>query len=82
MKHNTKERHICSEFFKETNCSSKSLKNINKATNVLLSFSDVFFSKGVILCEGYSEFGAFPILANKLGFDLDQYGISLFNLEM
>ena len=72
---------ICSEFFTEENCSSKSLKNINKITNVLLSFSDVFFSKGVILCEGYSEFGAFPILANKLGCNLDQYGISLLNLE-
>ena len=72
---------ICSKFFKEPTCSSNNLKKINSAINILLSFSDVFFSKGVILCEGDTEFGAFPILANKLGCDLDQYGISLLNLE-
>lgn len=72
---------ICSEFFTETNCSSKNLRNINIALNLLLSSSDVFFSKGVILCEGNTEFGAIPILANKLECDLDKYGISLLNLE-
>ena len=72
---------ICSEFFKETNCSSKNLKNITKIIDDLLKFSDVFFSKEVILCEGYSEFGAFPVLANKLGHDFDQYDITLLNLD-
>ena len=72
---------ICLEFFSETNCSSNNLKNINIAINLLLNSSDVFFSKGVILCEGNSEFGAFPILANKLRCNLDEYGITLFNLD-
>lgn len=72
---------ICSEFFNETNCSSKNLKNITKAIDNLLNFSDVFFSKGVILCEGDSELRSLPILANKLGYDLDQHEISLLNLD-
>lgn len=72
---------ICLEFNKKSHCSSNNLKNINMAINILLNSSDVFFSKGVVLCEGNSDFGAFPILANKLGCDLDEYGISLFNLD-
>lgn len=72
---------ICLEFFSETNCSSNNLKKINNVLIELLNFSDVFFSKGVILCEGDSEFGSFPILANKLQCNFDQYGISLLNLD-
>lgn len=38
---------------------------------------EAFFSKCVILVEGDTELGAFPIFAEKLGVDMDQEGISV-----
>jgi len=38
---------------------------------------EAFFSKCVILVEGDTELGAFPIFAQKLEIDLDDYGISV-----
>lgn len=38
---------------------------------------EAFFSKCVILVEGDTEVGAFPIFAQKLKIDLDDYGISV-----
>lgn len=72
---------ICHEVYSEDECSFNNIKKINTVINSLLTYSDVFFSKGTILCEGDSEFGAFPILASKLKYNLDQYGITLLNLE-
>lgn len=72
---------ICSEVYSEPSCSFKSRKKINNVINTLLNYSDVFFSKGAILCEGDTEFRALPILADKLGHNLDKYGISLLNLN-
>lgn len=72
---------ICSEVYSETKCGTRSIKKINNVINILLNYSDVFFSKEVILCEGDTEFGALPILASKLGYDLDQYGFTLLKLD-
>lgn len=71
---------ICSEVYSEPKCSSKSIKKINNVINILLNYSDVFFSKEAILCEGDTEFVALPILASKLGYDLDQNGFTLLNM--
>jgi len=38
---------------------------------------EAFFSKSVILVEGDTELGAFPIFARKLNVDLDDHGISV-----
>lgn len=38
---------------------------------------EAFFSKCVILVEGDTELGAFPVFAQKLNIDLDDYGISV-----
>lgn len=38
---------------------------------------EAFFSKCVILVEGDTELGAFPVIAQKLKIDLDDYGISV-----
>ena len=38
---------------------------------------EAFFSKCVILVEGDTEFGAFPVFAKNLKIDLDDYGISV-----
>jgi len=38
---------------------------------------EAFFSKSVILVEGDTELGAFPIFAQKLNVDLDDHGISV-----
>lgn len=38
---------------------------------------EAFFSKCVILVEGDTELGAFPVFANKLNTDFDDYGISV-----
>ncbi|MGB9497537.1 MAG: ATP-dependent nuclease, partial [Dissulfuribacterales bacterium] len=38
---------------------------------------EAFFSKCVILVEGDTELGAFPVFARRLKIDLDDYGISV-----
>lgn len=38
---------------------------------------EAFFSKCVIIVEGESEFGAFPLFAEKMNIDLDELGISI-----
>lgn len=38
---------------------------------------EAFFSRCVILVEGDTELGAFPVFAHKLNVDLDDYGISV-----
>jgi len=38
---------------------------------------EAFFSKCVILVEGDTELGAFPVFAEKIKIDLDDYGISV-----
>ena len=72
---------ICLEVYSQTSCKSSSKKRINDAINTLLNYSDVFFSKGVILCEGKTDFGAIPTIASKLGYNLDRYGITLLKVD-
>lgn len=38
---------------------------------------EAFYSRGIIIVEGYSEYGAFPVFAERMGIDLDQEGISI-----
>jgi len=43
--------------------------------------SNLFFAKGVIFVEGYSELLLIPALANLMGYPLHKYGISLVNVR-
>lgn len=38
---------------------------------------EAFFSRCNILVEGDSEYGAFPVFATRLNYDLDEFGISI-----
>lgn len=44
-------------------------------------YTELFFSRCVIVGEGETEQGAIPIFAKKIGKDLDQFGISFLNGE-
>lgn len=50
-------------------------------SNIFQFFSEVFFSKVVILGEGGTEMGALQGFARKLNLDFDRYGISYLNIE-
>lgn len=41
---------------------------------------ELFFSRKCILAEGPTEIGALPIFASKLGYDLDENGVSVVNM--
>ncbi len=41
---------------------------------------ELFFSRKVLLVEGPTEFGALPIFADELGFNLDENGVSVINV--
>lgn len=50
----------------------------SKHLHLLFPFiKEAFFSRGVVLVEGDSEYSSFPLFANKLGYDFDDLGISL-----
>jgi putative ATP-dependent endonuclease of OLD family len=42
--------------------------------------SNLFFAKGVILVEGWSEEILIPALAKKIGYDLTEYEVSVINI--
>lgn len=44
-------------------------------------FKEAMFAKSVILVEGDTEFGAVPVFAEKLGYDLDNEGIGIVKLD-
>lgn len=44
-------------------------------------FKEAMFSKSVIMVEGDTEFGAVPVFAKKLGYDLDYSGIGVIKLD-
>ena len=46
-----------------------------------LYLKEAMFSKGVILVEGDTEFGAMPVFANRLEIDLDLNGIGIIKLD-
>ena len=46
-----------------------------------LYLKEAMFSKGVILVEGDTEFGAMPEFASRLDVDLDLYGIGIIKLD-
>ncbi len=50
----------------------------HKHLNILFTYiKESFFSRGVLLVEGDSEYGSCPYFANKLGYDFDDLGICL-----
>jgi len=50
----------------------------SKHLYILFTFiKESFFSRGVILVEGDSEYSSFPYFANKLGYEFDDLGICL-----
>lgn len=44
-------------------------------------FKEAMFAKSVLLVEGDTEFGAVPVLARKLNYDLDEYGVGLVKMD-
>jgi len=60
-------------------------KKINQITrwldHLFYDCPEVFFSKCVIVGEGETEQGAIPIFGEKIGKNLDQFGISFLNGE-
>jgi len=54
----------------------RTLKRIIKSEQ-----KEFLFAKFVILVEGDTEFGALPIFAKNLGYDFDQYSISVIPVE-
>ena len=44
-------------------------------------FKEAMFSRGTMLVEGDTEFGALPIFAKKLDYDLDKQGIGVVKLD-
>lgn len=50
----------------------------SKHLHILFTYiKESFFSRGVVLVEGDSEYGSFPYFANKLGYEFDDLGICL-----
>lgn len=46
---------------------------------VFRQYPEIFLSRGVIIVEGHSEFGAIPEFARIMNIDLDNLGISVIN---
>ena len=44
-------------------------------------FKEAMFSKSVILVEGDTEFGAVPVFAEKMNYDLDAMGVGVIKLD-
>jgi putative ATP-dependent endonuclease of OLD family len=43
-------------------------------------YPEIFLSRGVIIVEGHSEFGALPEFARIMDVDLDKFGLSVINV--
>jgi putative ATP-dependent endonuclease of the OLD family len=68
------------EDFMEEIKTSMSEDKIKHFDNLFRLYPEIFLSKGVIIVEGDTEFGAIPEFAKKMtNFDLDDLGISLIN---
>ncbi|KGP91976.1 hypothetical protein N780_15295 [Pontibacillus chungwhensis BH030062] len=49
-------------------------KHLNKNMEII---KEAFYAKSVLVVEGETEEGAFPIFAQKLGYDFDKLGVSI-----
>lgn len=68
------------EDFMEEIKKSMSEDKIKHFDNLFRLYPEIFLSKGVIIVEGETEFGAIPEFAKKItNFDLDDLGLSLIN---
>jgi len=57
-------------------------KKLKRNLEILISnFSEIFFSRFIIMFEGESEVAALPVFAEKLDKDFDKYGVSLLNAK-
>lgn len=61
-----------------TNLDQKQYKFLEKFLDV--TKADMFFAKGLILVEGWSEEILIPSIARKIGLDLTKYGVSIINV--
>jgi putative ATP-dependent endonuclease of OLD family len=61
-----------------TRLDDKNLKYLKRFLDV--TKSNLFFSKGVIIVEGWAEEIIIPELAKKLGYDLTKYEVSIVNV--
>jgi putative ATP-dependent endonuclease of OLD family len=61
-----------------TKLDDKNLKYLKRFLDV--TKSNLFFSKGVIIVEGWAEEIIIPELAKKLGYDLTKYEVSIVNV--
>lgn len=62
----------------ETKLDEKNLKYLKRFLDV--TKSNLFFSKGVIIVEGWAEEILIPELAKKLGYDLTKHEVSIVNV--
>ena len=68
------------EKFMEDIIHSTSVDKVKHFDNIFRLYPEIFLSKGVIIVEGETEFGAIPEFAkNTSNFDLDDLGLSLIN---
>lgn len=44
-------------------------------------YPEIFLSRGVIIVEGHSEFGALPEMAKKMNIDLDELGLTVIQSD-
>lgn len=56
------------------------LDKLKHFENIFQMYPEIFLARGVIIVEGYSEFGAIPKFANNMThIDLDKLGLTLIN---
>ncbi|MHA1401886.1 MAG: ATP-dependent nuclease, partial [Candidatus Heimdallarchaeaceae archaeon] len=69
-------------YLTDPNSKAKKKKQITLwLERLFFDFPEIFFSKCIIIGEGETEQGAIPKLGEKIGKNLDQFGISFLNGE-
>ncbi|KAA6338471.1 DNA replication and repair protein RecF [termite gut metagenome] len=62
-----------------TKADTKDYKFITKFLDT--TKANMFFAKGIIFVEGFSEEILFPVFAKMLGYDLEDYGVSIISIN-
>ncbi len=68
--------------FIKTICADLSEDKLKHFDTIFRTYPEIFLSRGVIIVEGQSEFGAIPEMAQKIpDIDLDELGLTLIHVE-
>jgi putative ATP-dependent endonuclease of the OLD family len=62
------------DFMLDIDCEKHFVRNF-------MGFREALFASSVVLVEGDSEYGAFPVFAQKLGINIDEQNISILRLD-